>query len=95
MKGQTKLQKKKLLTDLSHTKIPYTNLKSTINEIIHETTKYTTKSTIFNIPLMGGWQVTEANGKEEAIVSRLRISHTHTHLLTPPKKVRYPNISNM
>ena len=71
MKGQTKLKKKSLLTDIFNTKIPYTVLKLAINKFIitngknHWMIKYTTNSTKYKIPSVNGWQVTKEREKKK------------------------------
>ena len=90
MKGLTELQKKALQTRISNTKIPYTYLKPLINKFIIKKWQKSWDDQTQNKPhhvqdTAGEWPASyRRNRKEEVIISRLRIGHTHithSHLL--------------
>ena len=86
MKGQTKLEKKALQTHISNTKIPYTDLKPLINKFILKKWQNSwddqTQNKLHHIQdTIGEWPAGfRRTRKEEVIISRLHIGHTHiTH----------------
>ena len=90
MKGQTKLKKKKaLLTHISNTKIPYTDLKPLINKFIIKKWQKSwddqTQNKLHHIQdTIGKWPAGYRRNRKKVIISRLRIGHTHiahSHLL--------------
>ena len=86
MKGQT-AAKKALQTCISNTKIPYTDLKPLNNKFTIKKWQKSWDDQIQNKlhhiqDTIGEWPAGyRRNRKEEVIISRLHIDHTHSHLL--------------
>ena len=90
MKKQTKLQKKALQIDMCKSKIPYTDLKPTIKKFISDKWQKSwdnqTQNKLHEIQeAIGEWPTGYRSiRREEVILARLHIGHTHithSHLL--------------